>query len=246
VAVPLLHTKWGKLAYTDSGGPGTGLLLLHGSGCRAADWQTTVAALTAPVRVITLDFRGHGNSDVPAEAFTLTDLADDVVRLAEHCPARRLVLVGHSLGGMVAMAAAPRLPNLAGLVLLEGWTRLAAAAALGGGRHFGHLDPTTVQSIKDKAEAVYHRVGPANWATFWRSVQQFDGYDYLQQATVPIFEVYGELGRGPTTRDRLMVPDNPHVAWSWVADAGHYLPHEKPRDVAQLCMQMIEHVERSR
>ena len=122
-----LSTSWGQMAYADNGTAEFALLLLHGTGCDSADWEFTIRELPRDVRVVTLDFRGHGQSDVPTEAFELSDLADDVLLLVEHFQLRGVVLVGHSLGGMVAMEVARRSVPVAGLVLLEGWTRMSAA-----------------------------------------------------------------------------------------------------------------------
>ena len=231
-----LTRDWGRMAYTDSGGSGPPLLFLHGTGCDTADWAGVFAALPAGVRCIAMDFRAHGASDLPRGAFLLEDLATDALALLEHLAVRRAVIVGHSLGGMVGMAAAARSAAVSGLVLLEGWTHLVAAArAFKGTRFYGRLPEPRVDEIRRKAEATRLRIARPVWDPFWASVQQFDGAPFLEQAPVPVTEVYGSLGRTAATERLLAVPARPNIEWVWIEGAGHYLPHEAPGAVAAAC-----------
>jgi pimeloyl-ACP methyl ester carboxylesterase len=89
-------------------GPTT-VLLIHGWTCDASFWDAQVDALAARYRVVTLDLAGHGFSGVPERQWTMAQFADDVVRVADAARAKRIVLVGHSMGGPVAIEAAKRL-----------------------------------------------------------------------------------------------------------------------------------------
>ena len=108
------------MACVDSGESGTPLLFLHGTGCDLTDWASVIERLPGSQRSIALDFRGHGQSSVPTKPFTLANLADDVLHLVHAIEIQEAVLVGHSLGGMVAMEVARRSSRVIGLVLLEG------------------------------------------------------------------------------------------------------------------------------
>ncbi|HUU22612.1 MAG TPA: alpha/beta hydrolase [Phycisphaerae bacterium] len=235
-----IRTDWGQMACRDAGGAGPAVLLLHGTGCDSSDWAAVLRELPPGVRAVTMDFRGHGRSSIPAAAFELPDLADDVLRLIRELGPARVLLVGHSLGGMVAMEAARRCPAVAGLVLLEGWTRLSAAGAFDGDRFYGTLPRAAVDRIQRKSEQTRRRFPPALWDHFWHSLERFDGCDYLRTARIPIIEVYGDMGRTDRTEALLGVPDNPCIEWIWIPGAGHYLPHESPRQVARACSRGIE------
>jgi pimeloyl-ACP methyl ester carboxylesterase len=52
------------------------------------------------------------------------------------------------------------------------------------------------------------------------------------------------MGRTAETERRLGVPPNPHIRWRWVAGAGHYLPHERPAEVAAICREAVAWLER--
>jgi 3-oxoadipate enol-lactonase len=233
-----LRLNWGNAFYADSGGDGSPLLFLHGTGCDSRDWDRVVAKLPG-ARAVRMDFRGHGRSDVSSARFTLDDLAEDSLALIDRLDLTDVLLVGHSLGGMVAMAAASRSDRVGGLVLLEGWTRLRGVNAFGPGRFYGGLDRRRIEAIRRKDAKTRARFDPAAWAHFWESVEAFDASEFLASARIPVLEVYGARGRIGSTRARLMIPDNPRIRLEWIPDSGHYLPHERPDDVARLCLRAL-------
>lgn len=227
--------NWGEMAYLDSGDSGCPLLFLHGTGCDASDWMPVIERLPSEQRCIAPDFRGHGQSAVPTQSFTLADLADDVLYLADFLGIQELVIVGHSLGGMVAMEDAQRSSCVVGLVLLEGWTSLAnAGSAFDPGRFYGSLSETEIAQIQRKSEERRNRFQSEVWHDFWESVKNFDAYTYLQHASIPIYEVFGGMGRNDLTEQKLRIPSNPNIRWVWIPNAGHYLPHECPIEVAKV------------
>ncbi|WP_216214297.1 alpha/beta fold hydrolase [Amycolatopsis aidingensis] len=94
------------------------LVLVHGWTQDLRTWDAVTSGLLraagAPLRILRYDLRGHGAS-APARAGTATieRLADDLAELiADRAPRGRLVLVGHSMGGMTLMCLAERYPEL--------------------------------------------------------------------------------------------------------------------------------------
>ena len=230
-----ITTCWGEMAYRDSGGSGHPLIFLHGTGCDASDWTPVIERLPCEQRCIALDFRGHGRSTVPTKPFTLGSLADDVLHLVDYLSLHNLVIVGHSLGGMVGMEVARRSSCIVGLVLLEGWTSLSSAgSAFDAGRFYGSLSQTAVTQIQQKAKETRNRFNSEVWHDFWGSVENFNAYAYLEEARIPICEVFGSLGRNDLTGQKLCIPSNPNIQWVWIPSAGHYLPHECPVEVAKV------------
>lgn len=211
-------------------------MFLHGTGCDMSDWSGVTAALRAGGPLVQVDFRGHGASDVSKDSFVMSDLADDVILLVNGLGLQDVVLVGHSLGGMVALEIASRSPWIKALVLLEGWTSLRAATAFAGERFYGRLPPQAVAQIQKKSAATIARFATVVWNNFWASVQAFDAAPILARIAMPVFEVYGSMGRTEATRGILAVPDRSNIEMCWITDAGHYLPQERPADVAAICM----------
>ncbi len=220
--------------FDDPGGTGNPVLFLHGSGCDSDDWAAVIGALRPAVRAIRADFPGHGRSDVPGGAFRIEDLARDVLSLVEHLALARATLVGHSLGGMVALAAASVSPHIERIVLLEGWTSLRSSRAFAEGRVYGTLAPGQIAAIQRKAGATRDRFSPAIWQGFWESARSFNARPWLDSCRLPVVEVYGDAGRTDSTRSALDVPDRPNIRFVWIPGAGHYLPHEVPGAVANL------------
>lgn len=93
----------------DVAGAGPPVLLLHGLFASSANWREVAAGLAARHRVYSVDLRNHGRSPHCADMSYLA-MADDVLRLIERQGLRRPALVGHSMGGKVAMALALTAP----------------------------------------------------------------------------------------------------------------------------------------
>lgn len=103
-------------------GQGRPLVLLHGWCMSARVWEP-LHPLARECRLLLPDLRGHG-SFLPGATFDLETLAQDLELLFQQLELRDAVLAGWSMGGLVALAAAPRLrERLAGLVLLGGTSR---------------------------------------------------------------------------------------------------------------------------
>lgn len=124
---------------------GVPLLLIHGFSNEAHIWDDFAPTVAPHYRVLALDQRGHGESDWhPDAAYEYDDFAADLEAVVDGLGLERLVLVGHSLGGRVAMLYGGRHPEkLAGLVIVDsapeldvrGTTRISLDAA-------EHKDPT--------------------------------------------------------------------------------------------------------
>ncbi len=99
--------------------PAPALVFLHYFGGSSGEWVEVMDELAVEYRCIAPDLRGFGDSEAPASNYTLNDYADDVAALVSSLGIERYALVGHSMGGKIALlCAARRLPGLQSLVLL--------------------------------------------------------------------------------------------------------------------------------
>ncbi len=96
------------------------VLFLHAAAGNAEMWNSQLSHLVASHRVLALDFRGHGTAVDAEGPYTLTALVDDIHRIVEDRELAPVVLVGHSMGGLIALEFARRFPDrVEGLLLLD-------------------------------------------------------------------------------------------------------------------------------
>jgi pimeloyl-ACP methyl ester carboxylesterase len=94
-------------------GAGEPLVLVHGSWSEHVTWQLTVPELTASMRVITYDRRGHGQSPpAPEGPLARRRHEDDLAALIETVAGGRAHVAGNSYGGSIALGLAVRRPEL--------------------------------------------------------------------------------------------------------------------------------------
>jgi pimeloyl-ACP methyl ester carboxylesterase len=107
-----------KLHFSEAGS-GTPLVLLHGFPLSSAIWQAQRTGLAGRCRVITPDLRGHGTSPAPEGVYGMETMARDVLALLDALAIPKALIMGHSMGGYVALAAAKIAPErLLGLALI--------------------------------------------------------------------------------------------------------------------------------
>ncbi|HEU5110664.1 MAG TPA: alpha/beta fold hydrolase [Micromonosporaceae bacterium] len=107
----------GVLAYT-AAGSGEPLLLIHGLGGTRRTWRHIIDPLAATHRVIAVDLPGHGDSDVPAGDYSLGAQAAALRDLLVAVGHRSATVVGHSLGGGIAMQFAYQFPESTSRLIL--------------------------------------------------------------------------------------------------------------------------------
>jgi proline-specific peptidase len=115
------------LAYRRTGS-GQGLVCHGGGPGFSASYLGDLAGLTAHLELVLLDPRGTGGSDRPADprAYGITDYVADLEELRAHLAIERMRLLGHSHGGMVAMAYAARYPeHIDRLILVSTFARFS-------------------------------------------------------------------------------------------------------------------------
>jgi pimeloyl-ACP methyl ester carboxylesterase len=114
----------------DTAGQSEPLLLINGRGSSRAAWQPVAEALAAHVRVLRMDNRDAGENDPEAVAYTIADMAGDVAGFLDALGVTRASVLGHSMGGFIALHLALQRPDLVARLILVG-TAPAAGAALG-------------------------------------------------------------------------------------------------------------------
>jgi pimeloyl-ACP methyl ester carboxylesterase len=98
------------LNYSEAG-QGTPVVLLHGFPLSSAIWREQHQRLSEHYRVIAPDLRGHGRSLAPSGVYEMELLARDVLALLDARLIKKAIIIGHSMGGYVALAACKLAPD---------------------------------------------------------------------------------------------------------------------------------------
>ena len=108
-----------KISYADSGS-GNAIILLHGYLENSSMWDFCIPEMAKNNRVIAIDLLGHGRSECLGYIHTMEDQADMIFAVLQELQIKNATLIGHSMGGYVALAFAELYPkNLNSLVLMN-------------------------------------------------------------------------------------------------------------------------------
>ncbi|MEJ7838073.1 MAG: alpha/beta hydrolase [Thermomicrobiales bacterium] len=119
---PLQHRIFSgeiEIAATEYPGNGPLVLLIHGIGSSGAGWDNIIPALSVSTTPVTIDQRGHGASGHPDSGYLYDDYIGDLDAVLAHFDIEHPLIVGHSLGGIVALWWAARYPDRAAALVIE-------------------------------------------------------------------------------------------------------------------------------
>jgi pimeloyl-ACP methyl ester carboxylesterase len=110
-----------RIAY-DKVGAGPAIILLHGGGSYRQEWHNAgyVERLQKDFSVITLDLRGHGESDLPEDpaSYALAKMGQDILAVADACQVDRFTIWGFSYGGKVGRYLAVQSARVQKIILM--------------------------------------------------------------------------------------------------------------------------------
>jgi pimeloyl-ACP methyl ester carboxylesterase len=107
------------LVYDDAGADSDPVLFLHGLSSSRRTWSDIIPAVADTHRVVSLDQRGHGASGDAPGTYRVEHYADDAIAVVEDVVHEPVVIVGHSLGGLVAAHIGATRPDLVRGLFLE-------------------------------------------------------------------------------------------------------------------------------
>ena len=106
----LIDTIKYKIRFSDQG-DGAVLVILHGYLESIETFDAIACELSKSIRVICIDLPGHGKSDLKQNQVSVEDMADAVYAVIQHLGINMIHLIGHSMGGYVALAFADKYAN---------------------------------------------------------------------------------------------------------------------------------------
>lgn len=241
-----------KVFYESFGNGPTTLVFLHPWTTNHYIWAYQVNAFARDYRCITVDHRGHGQSDKPASGYAIQEMAADVVAILDDAKVDRAVLVGNSIGGMIAMQTAIEQPaRVQGLLILSSGTNMGAgtppevAEAMQKDWRgvFAALLESAV-SAKSRAEkpeilafmdGCFRNETNFTEGVFWASLGDPNGVfgwnasDTLKNIKAPTLIIAGEEdGATPVAANQFLAERIPGAKIKVYKDVGHFCQLEQP------------------
>jgi pimeloyl-ACP methyl ester carboxylesterase len=251
-----------RLHYLDYGTAGrTPMLCLHGGAAHAHWFDFVAPGFVTGYHVRALDQRGHGDSAwVQPPAYTYEDYASDLAQAVEKLDLREFVLIGHSMGGMVALVYAAMHPErVAQLVVVDTTLRmpeerLAAMREVGNRQGRNHatreefvarfrLRPAGTTAAPEIMRHVAQNSGRETDDGSWRHKfdrnvyamrPSLDGIPYWSRIAVPALLVKGARSERITPQVFAEVRARcPHVELAEVSHSDHHVTLDNPAGFVQ-------------
>ena len=237
-------------AHKDAGS-GRALVFLHGIGGNKESFDDQLDAFADRWHAISWDMPGYGDSALPPD-MTWPVLADALAALLDHLDHKKAVIVGHSMGGMVAQEFVASHPNRVSALVLSGtspafgkpggdWqqkfldARLAPiergltpadiADELVAGMFGDDPDPAAMR----RAAACMAQVGPETYRAALQCLVTFDRRDALAGIRCPTLVLAGEKdGNAPAAMMEKMAAKIPGARYHCMPGLGHLANFERP------------------
>lgn len=249
------------LHYADEGpADAPAMVFANSLGTDLRIWDPLLPHLPAGWRHLRFDKRGHGLSGGASggasggdAAWSIDDLTDDLAALMDRRGVRDAVIVGLSVGGLIAIGLAAKRPDLVrALVLCDTAAKIGDAAiwnprieAVEAGGMAAILEPTlgrwfTERFRSDPARLspwrlMLARADPAGYVATCRAIRDADYRERASALTVPALAVAGEAdGSTPPEVVRAMAESIPGCGFEIVEGAGHIPNVEQPERLARL------------
>lgn len=247
-----------------SRGSGAPLVILHGLFGSGKNWQSHARLFSTKFRVINVDLRNHGDS-FHADTMNYQVMAEDVLQLLNQLEVSACNLLGHSMGGKVAMTLAQSYPALVDRLIVADIAPLAYA------HHYHDLiDPIlsfALDSIETRAQVdellkpgipedqlrafllqnlVREQDGwrwRVNWAVIKRDMENLTGFEIDPsdwQVSVPTLFIRGAKSDYiDETGIEVIESHFSHASIETIAGAGHWLQAEKPEQFDRLVIEFL-------
>ncbi len=220
------------------------LVFIHCWSCNRHLWDNQVAEFSKTHLVVTIDLPGHGESGLERKNWTVESFGDDVKTVVTKLNLKRVVLIGSSMGGPIALEAARRMPDrVVGIVpvdtlqnveskltpeQLEGVFKAMEADYKGASATLMNqffFSPSTPAAVKERVLADIASRPPETAIAILKGIFAYDAAPALKETKVPIRAINSD--RNPTSLEvnRKYAPQFDVVL---IKGTGHYPMLEDP------------------
>ena len=247
-----------RLAYTLCG-QGAGVVFLHGWMCNRSFWQRQCRELAGRnFRCLAVDFRGHGDSDAPAGGYSIKQLAADLSAAMAALEFGPAVVVGHSMGGMVAQRFCLERPQQTAALVLVATIASDAEDRLISKRIASDATRMGFQRAFDRHFDAWFAPGAPESVRGWVKTQMRSTPEDLGRALVGAYGRFdltrrlGEIRRptlvigtrsddsAPPCQSRRLAELIPGAHLALIEDCGHFPMLEKPEQLSRKLLPFLK------
>jgi pimeloyl-ACP methyl ester carboxylesterase len=244
------------IAYQEVGSGSLPLLLVHGFACDHTFLAPQLAFFSRSHRTVAVDLRGHGMSDAPHQEYTMTGFADDLAWLCAELNLKQPVIVGHSMGGNIALELAARYPDLpAAIALIDsvvlpppGFTEALRPLAedLKGPHYLNALErvgallflPTDDAKRKSRLLATMGQTQQHVISSAFRNhITEYDSTPTIKACRVPIAYISAAVSMASVDRFQELYPQ---LITGQTIGSGHFSPLEVPNQINAMLERFLE------
>lgn len=246
-----------KLAYEDRGKGKPAFVFVHGWACKRSSFAPQAEHFSRRHRVISIDLRGHGESEKASEIVSIATYAEDVAYMVEQLELGRVVAVGHSMGALVLLQLAAAHPELVLAVVMvdpasfvrtpeqrTGVEALAAAIEAGNQEPVQQFIvnrlflPTSDRQLMNDVLALMLSAPSDVSVGDLRAMLAFDGPAVAAKCKVPVLHL---AATRPFNLPHLMSQWLPTVINGCTVGAGHFNQLEAPVQVNAMIEGFLSH-----
>jgi pimeloyl-ACP methyl ester carboxylesterase len=244
------------LAYEEVGRGSPPIIFVHGWSCDHTHFQPQVEQFSRQHRTIAVDLRGFGESDAPHQDYTMAAFADDLAWLCGQLRVERPIVVGHSMGAVIAMELAAHYPEVpSAIVMIDGGTRTLDGPALDdpllplaevmrngpsldpirevvGGMFLPQSDPALRARVAERMLSHSRHV----MASAWEQLRMLDGGASARVCTLPMLFINASPWRPELARFREICP---RLVIGQTVGAGHFAMLEVPEQVNAMIQRFL-------
>jgi pimeloyl-ACP methyl ester carboxylesterase len=246
-----------SIGYSIDGDGSPALVFIHCWCCDRGYWRNQVPEFAKKYTVVTVDLAGHGESGMNRGDWTLDAFAADVAAVVRALDLERIILIGHSMGGPVALETALLLPGrVIGVVGVDTYQNFQVTFGPEQQRQFlaqfeGDFTGMTTRFVRSMFPATadsalvawtaedMSSAPPAVGIGAMRNLLAFDPKKYVSKIEVPIYAINSE--RFPTN-----VEGNKQLAPSFrakfIPGVGHFIMLEDPGRFNRLLEETVEEI----
>lgn len=252
--MPDIMTSYGPMFYLSRGSGTPPIVAIHGAGGVGRYWGNQLVGLSREVRFVTFDLPGHGRSSGPAHS-TIAQGAQRVEAIMNVLQIKQAVLLGHSMGGAIALFLALQQPDrVRGLVLAGTGARLRVHPSILEGIYADwnatsrritewSYAPGTSPLVLDTATNDLRDVDPQVVHSDYTACNNFDMLSKIGSIAAPSLVIVGEHDRmTPPAYAQHLARGLANATLEMIPNAGHMAMLEQPQAVNDAVRRFINRI----